>query len=93
MHIRITRGTIDPGRADEVVALQDDLAEAIGRLPGFGSYHAGLDRRSGAIVAITTWETEEAASWSRESLGDVLTRVLELSKLEPAEIFEVIKTA
>jgi hypothetical protein len=44
MYLRITRGRGDPAVYDEVVALSRDVAAAIGRLPGFGTYLGGGDR-------------------------------------------------
>ena len=37
MHVRVTRGTVDPDHADEVVALIEEIAEAMKTLPGFRS--------------------------------------------------------
>ena len=37
MHVRVTRGTVDPDRADEVVVLTEEIAEAMKTLPGFRS--------------------------------------------------------
>ena len=92
MYVRITRGTTDPAQAAEVESISAELAAAFAELPGFLSYQAGLDRRTGAIVSITTWESEKAAHWLRESLGDLYRKVLDLAELEATEIYEVITT-
>jgi quinol monooxygenase YgiN len=93
MHVRITRGRFDPARAEDVQNVTDDVAAAIKGLPGFVAYTGGLDRAAGTLVAISTWKDEEAAHFSREALGDVLTRVVELAQLEAPEIYEVVVTA
>ncbi len=93
MHVRITRGQFDPARAEDVQNVTDDVAAALKALPGFVSYTGGLDRAAGTLVAISTWQDEEAAKFSREQLGDVLSRVLELAQLEAPEFYEVVITA
>ena len=93
MHVRITRGRFDPARAEDVKDLTGDVAAAIKTLPGFVAYTGGLDRAAGTLVAISTWQDEEAANFSREQLGDVLSRILELAQLEAPDIYEVVVTA
>ena len=74
MCLRITRGRFDPARYDESVALSQEVGDAIARLPGFVDYRGGGDRGSGAIVAVSAWETAEQARFPREALGDVPRR-------------------
>ena len=91
MHLRLTRGRFDPARYDESVALSREVGDALARLPGFRTYHGGGDRATGAIVAVSTWDTEEHARFSRDVLGDVVARLLVTdARLEPAEIYEVV---
>jgi quinol monooxygenase YgiN len=93
MHVRITRGRFDSARAEEIMSLTAEVAEAIRALPGFVSYQGGVNTGAGTLVAISTWENEEAANFPREKLGDVVARVVEIAELEPADIFEVVITA
>lgn len=44
MHLRITRGSFDPARYDESVALSQEVGDALARLPGFVAYRGGGDR-------------------------------------------------
>ena len=91
MYLRITRGHFDPARYDESVTLSQEVGDALSRLPGFVAYHGGGDRASGAVVAVSTWETEEQARFPREALGDVVARLLATgATLDPPEIYEVV---
>lgn len=91
MYLRVTRGRFDPARYDESVALSQEVADAIARLPGLASYRGGGDRATGAIVAVSTWDTEEHARFAREALGGVLDRLLAAgAELEPPEVYEVV---
>ena len=91
MYLRITRGRGDPAAYDEVVALSQEVAAAIGRLPGFGGYRGGGDRTTGAIVAVSTWDAAEQARFPREALGDVVGRIEAAGfRLEPPEVYEVV---
>lgn len=91
MYLRITRGRFDPARYDESLALSQELGDAAARLPGFVGYRGGGDRATGAIVAVSTWDSEEHARFGREGLGDVLARLLAAgAQLEPPEVYEVV---
>ena len=91
MYLRITRGRFDVSRYDESVTLSQEVGDALAQLPGFQAYHGGGDRATGAIVAVSLWDTEAHARFSRDSLGEVMTRQLASgAKLEPAEIYEVV---
>jgi quinol monooxygenase YgiN len=93
MYVRVTRGRFELEQADAVEALSSDVADAVKVLPGFVSYQGGIDRNTGTIVAISSWEDKGSAEFPREKLGDVLSRIAELVQLEPAEIFNVVATA
>jgi hypothetical protein len=77
MFVRVARGSSDPSY-DDIVGLADDFVEAFKRLPGFVSYQTGVDRSTGAFISISTWETADAANFSRDDLGDVLQRLVAL---------------
>jgi len=65
MYLRISRSRFDPARHDDVAAAldasQQSLIPAIRRLPGVLGYWAGIDRGSGTMVNVSTWESEEHA--------------------------------
>jgi hypothetical protein len=94
MYMRVTRGRIDPARADEVSVLGQEIAAAIRRLPGCQGFRAGADRASGRTIAVSTWDTEEHARWSpAEGLGGLVLRMVALGvQLDPPEVFEVTTT-
>ena len=94
MFVRVSHGSIDPARYDDVVALTDDFVAAFKRLPGFVAYQTGINRSTGAFVSIATWETAETANFSRDELGDVFERFVALGvSVDPPEVYEqVIRT-
>jgi hypothetical protein len=94
MYLRVTRGRIDPARIDELArGVAPDLTAAIKWLPGNQSYVTGVDRTSGRLVAVSTWDTEGHARWPRQALGDFVPRLQALGvQLDPPEFFEVTTT-
>jgi hypothetical protein len=91
MYLRITRGTFDPARYDQVAPLTADVAAALSRLPGFQTYSGGANRSNGTIIAITTWDTESHARFDRALLGDILGRLQESGvRLDAPETYEVV---
>jgi hypothetical protein len=91
MYLRITRGTFDPSAADAVAALVAETNAAVARLPGHDHTHQGLDRADGRVGIVTTWDTEEHARFSRDQLGDLITRVQAAGvTLEPPEVYELV---
>jgi hypothetical protein len=53
----------------------------------------GGDRTSGRTVAIGSWDTEEHARWSRDPIGDLVSRLQALgAQLDLPEFFEAITT-
>jgi quinol monooxygenase YgiN len=90
VYIRVSNGSFDPSKYDELVALTEDVAARMKNLPGFVSYYGGSDERTGALVAISIWQTEETANFSRDALGDIITRLNDINaRLEPATIYRV----
>lgn len=60
-------------------------------MPGFQHLYQARDLSGGSIVAISLWDTEEHARFSRENLGEVVARLGEQGvQLDPPEIFEVV---
>ncbi len=91
MYIRVTRGRFDPAKYEEFQRLSHDVHAAVQRLPGCQSVHTGGDRNSGRLIAVSTWDSEEHARFSRDALGDVVARLQSLGgQLEPPEIYESI---
>ena len=91
MYLRVTRGRFDLTRYDESVTISHDVGAAIARLPGFVRYQGAGDRATGAIVAVSTWDTEEHARFPREQLGEAVDRLQAAgARLEPPEIYEVV---
>ena len=94
MYMRVTQGRMDPDRIDESLSQVDqELTEAVTRLPGCQSYVSGVDRASGRLAAVSIWDTKEHAGWFRTRLGDLAPRLLLLGvRLDPPEIIEVTRT-
>ncbi len=92
MYLRITRARFDPARYDDVVPLAREITAAVQRLPGFHHYHGGFDRTAGTIAAVSVWDTEEHARFSRDAMGDVIARTQAVGiQLEPPEIYEIVE--
>ena len=91
MQVRVSRGRFDTAKFDETVALATEAATSMKGLPGFHSYQGGINRDAGTLVAISTWESAEAADFQREALGDVWARILASGvQLDPPEVYEVV---
>jgi hypothetical protein len=91
-YLRLTRGRFPPAAAAELGGLAQALAAAMRRLPGHRSYRAAVDRAAGTLVVVSTWDSAEHARFSRDALGDALTRGQALGiQLEPPELYEVVE--
>ena len=89
MYIRVTRGRFDPAKYDEFRALSREVQAAVQRLPGCQGGYNGGDRDAGRFVAVTAWDSEEHARFSRDALGDLVARLQSLGgQLEPPEVYE-----
>ncbi len=91
MYMRVVRARIDPSRLNEAGGqIGPDLAKAIRRQPGFQSLTGGTDRSSGQTILVSTWDTQEHASYSPAALGEIQSRLRALGvQADPPEIFEV----
>jgi hypothetical protein len=90
MYMRVTRSRVDPARLDEVNRVRLDVAVATKRLPGNHSVLLAQDRATGEGLAVTTWDTEDHARFSRDALGDLVSRLQAVGvQLDPPQIFEV----
>jgi len=75
MFVRIVRSRLG-SRFDVDPALTAALAAAVKGLPGNQSFTGAIDRANSRAVTISTWDTEEHASYSPDVLGEVQTRIL-----------------
>ena len=76
MYMRVTRGRVDPARIDETFGqLGQDVAAASRRQPGHRSWMGGVDRASGQVITVSTWDTEEHARYPLDALGDLPSRL------------------
>ena len=90
MYLRISRARFDPARYEELLPLTREIAAAIQQLPGCQSYHLGIDRNAGTGVSASTWDTEEHARFSPDSLGNATSRLQALGvQVDPPEIYEI----
>ena len=90
MHVRVSRGSFEPSRADDVRALTESVRQVLRGLPGYRGYRAAVDRSAGTVLAISFWDSEEHARFPREALGPVMDQVQHAGvALEPADVAEV----
>ncbi|NMI01297.1 hypothetical protein [Pseudonocardia acidicola] len=91
MHLRVTRGSFDPTKSDDVLKETQAVNAVITRRPGCQALQGGMDRKSGVLVVISTWDDGEAANFSRESLGEPFERMVALGvQFQPPEVYEAI---
>ncbi len=87
MYMRVTRGHLDPVLAEEYVrVVGESTIPALQQMPGFRGVHAGADRETGALLAVSLWDTVEQAL-----AVDVIRPQLEALGVEFAapEVYEV----
>jgi hypothetical protein len=91
MYLRITRGRFDPAKFEQIRPLADEVQAAAGRAPGLDRIYQAVDRAAGTVVAVSTYDTEANARFSREeTIGDLVGRLQALGvQLDPPEIYEV----
>jgi hypothetical protein len=93
MYIRITNGRYDVSREDDVKTMvKSTVNSAARRMPGFGTYTAGLDHGSGALTVVTTWETQEQAKGFRDNLdGEILKQIRDIGvELDAPHVYETV---
>jgi hypothetical protein len=95
MYVRITRGRFNPSsEADIQRIVEEQVIPALQKLPGFQRYFGGLNRRNGMITAVSLWDSEEQASFSRDAMISAVPALTALGvTFEPAEIYEVTAEA
>ena len=94
MYVRISRTRCDPSKCDEVLAGAAEVNPALRQLPGLKSSYWTVDRDSGALIAISTWDTREHAGFSRDNLAAAASagarRMQDAgAQMEPPEIYEI----
>ena len=91
MYLRSTRGHFDPTKSGEAAALLPDIVAAIQQLPGCQGVQAGIDPATGGTLSVSSFDTQEHAQFTRESLGEAFTRLQALGwKGEAPEFYETV---
>ncbi len=62
MHIRVTPGTMQPGKMAEATAVMEELFALYRQAGGFRGGYLGGDNQSGEGMVVTLWDSAEAAS-------------------------------
>lgn len=89
MYVRITNSHFDPSRSGEVRALGPDLIAGLKGLPGCHDVAIGIDTATGLGVAVSYFDTEAHARFSRDALGDLIGRIGDAGiRMDPAQIYE-----
>ena len=91
MVIRVTRGRFSPANEAAMMrALQEQVLPNVRQLPGFKSFHIGVDREAGRVVAVSVFDTREQseAVAAQRAPGEAVG-----IQFEPAEVYEVIGQA
>ena len=91
MFVRVVRSRVDPAKIESESQLRQDLSAAVKAMPGNQSFMGAVDRANGRAISISTWDTQEHASYSPDALGQVQSRVRAIvTDMDPPEIYEVI---
>ena len=64
MYIRLGQGNIDPSRLDDVLRDIRSGLSAASQRPGFRNAYVAVNRANARVVTISTWQTEEQASFA-----------------------------
>ena len=92
MFLRISRGRYVPTtEADVTRIVEEQLVPVMQALPGFQHYYGGVNRSASTLVAVSHWDTEENANFSREVIADAVTALMGQGvTLEAATVYEVL---
>jgi hypothetical protein len=92
MYMRITRGHFDPVNLAAIEALGPDVNALLKALPGCRAVYQAADRTRGTTVAVTLWDSEKHANFTRDSLGPLVARMQAAGlRMDQPEVFEVIE--
>ena len=91
MFLRVVHSSVDPAKIEDVLALKDEVIAATKRQSGFVSFQGAVSRDTGAIITVSTWETESAGKLPlREILGDILDRLAAVGlQVKSVDTYEV----
>ena len=87
MFVRVTRGRMDPARVEELRGIAEQAVRSGKELPGCRGIQIAVDRSSGRMVAVSTWDSEEQAQAMSRLRGQAEAAGVQF---EAPEMFEVI---
>jgi steroid delta-isomerase-like uncharacterized protein len=77
MHAGVLKGRIEAGHMDAVLdILRDETMVALGRIPGFRSGFAWVNRQNGDFLNLGMYDSEEARQAAGPVVGDTLSRLM-----------------
>ena len=79
MHIRVTPGTMQPGKMGEATAVIGELFDRYRQSGGFRGGYLGGDDQSGEGIVVTLWDSEEAARTAVERNSATMAKLGPLS--------------
>lgn len=93
MYIRNTTFSYEPANEEAVIQLSDaQLFPLLRKLPGFVSYHAGLDRSGSRGIAISVWDNMDHAAGLRAAMGGLVQQFEAIGiRFDPAQVYELIR--
>ena len=75
MHIRVTPASVQPGKVQETVPIMRELFDRYRQSGGFRGGYLAADERSGEGMAVTLWDSEEAAQTATQGAGQTLAKL------------------
>lgn len=75
MHIRVTPGSIQPGKVQEALAILRDIFDGYRQAGGFRHGYAAMDERSGEGMVVTLWDSAEAAQAATQQSGQTMAKL------------------
>ena len=75
MYIRVTPGTIQPGKVQEGVAVIREVFEVYRQAGGFQHGYFAGDQQTGEGMAVTLWDSEEAAQAATQQGSQTLAKL------------------
>lgn len=78
MHIRVTPGSMQPGKVQEALAVIGEILDGYRQAGGFQHGYAAVDEQSGEGMVVTLWDSEEAAQAAAQQAGQALTKLAPL---------------
>ena len=75
MHIRVTPGTMQPGKIQEANAVTAELFALYRQAGGFQGGYLGADEQTGEGVVVTLWDSEAAALAAIEQYRTIMAKL------------------